>query len=123
MRFRFFLRPPVPRSSLLWDRFFFLFFFFLLAPILPVRAQGMVNLAQGKTATQSSTLADYVNPWAGRAVDGNADGNYWNGSVTHTNYDYQAWWQVDLGSIYSLLAIQVWNRTDCCWDRLSTLQT
>lgn len=75
-----------------------------------------INLAVGKSATQSSTGANAPAP---RAVDGNTDGNYFNGSVTHTNYDANAWWQVDLGAIHSLDQVNVWNRTDCCPERLS----
>jgi RHS repeat-associated protein len=74
------------------------------------------NLALGKTATQSST--GYSSP-ASRAVDGNTDGNWANGSVTHTNLDHQPWWEVDLGSIGQIGSVKVWNRTDCCSDRLS----
>jgi hypothetical protein len=72
------------------------------------------DLALGKTATQSSTVAP-----ASRAVDGNTDGDYWNGSVSHTGADANAWWQVDLGASYSINAVTLWNRTDCCGDRLS----
>jgi hypothetical protein len=72
------------------------------------------NLAQGKAATQSSTVGP-----ASRAVDGNTDGNYFNGSVAHTGADPYAWWQVDLGASYAISAVTLWNRTDCCGDRLS----
>src|SRR3712207_7898437 len=66
------------------------------SPLVPVEPQtGETNLALGQPATQSSTGWDSP---AGRAVDGNTDGNWFNGSVTHTEGDYQAWWQVDLGS-------------------------
>jgi alpha-L-fucosidase len=74
------------------------------------------NLALGKTATQSSTGYGGV---PGRAVDGNVDGNFNNNSITHTNNDSQAWWQVDLGSVSSITTIQVYNRTDSNMDRLS----
>src|SRR5262249_30429558 len=56
------------------------------------------NLAQGKAASQSSTLPGYSTAGPGSAVDGNTDGNFSNGSVTHTNLDANAWWQVDLGA-------------------------
>jgi len=69
------------------------------------------NLALNKTATQSST--DWSAP-ASRAVDGNTDGNFSNGSVTHTLVENQAWWHVDLGSVQSISRIDVFNRTDCC---------
>jgi hypothetical protein len=76
-----------------------------------------VNLAQGKTASQSSTFSPQGSPSAG--VDGNTDGNYNNGSVTVTNSDAQAWWQVDLGSSQAIEDVQLWNRTDCCANRLT----
>jgi RHS repeat-associated protein len=52
-------------------------------------------------------------------VDGNTDGNYWDYSVSHTDYNTQGWWQVDLGSSQAIGTINVWNRTDCCGSRLS----
>ena len=76
------------------------------------------NLALGKPTSQSS---NYPHPWAaaGNAADGNTEGNFASVSVTHTNYDYGAWWQVDLQSVESVGNVVVWNRTDCCGDRLS----
>jgi hypothetical protein len=73
-----------------------------------------VNLAQGRTATQSS-LWDVGAPE--RAVDGNTNGNYYEGSVQHTAYQQYAWWEVDLGGPQAIDAIQIWNRTDCCAER------
>jgi len=84
-----------------------------LAPYTPPTVR---NLAQGRTASQSST---YASAGANRAVDGNTNGNYSAGSVTHTNRSTNAWWQVDLGASYALDSIQLWNRTDCCSDRLT----
>jgi hypothetical protein len=77
------------------------------------------NIAVGRTATQSSTLPGFVTANASSAVDGNPNGNFFSGSVTHTNADTNAWWQLDLGSSASVSSIVVWNRTDCCADRLS----
>jgi YD repeat-containing protein len=81
--------------------------------------QGAANLAQGKPTAQSSTLVYNPPGDASHAVDGNTDGNYFAGSVTHTNTDNQPWWQVDLGAVQSVGAIHLWNRTDCCQDRLA----
>lgn len=67
------------------------------------------NLALNKTATQSST---YGGASAARAVDGNTDGAFANGSVSHTNSEAGAWWQVDLGSSKSIGSIDIWNRSD-----------
>jgi len=74
------------------------------------------NVALGKTATQSSI------GWGGdpsRAVDGNTSGQWGDGSVTHTNGDASPWWQVDLGSAHTLERITIYNRTDCCSNRLN----
>ena len=60
---------------------------------------GAPNLALGKSATQSSTLPGYPFAAAGAAVDGNTNGNFYAGSVTATNADGNAWWQVDLSGI------------------------
>ena len=76
---------------------------------------GEPNLAYGKVASQSSTVAGGV---ASRAVDGNRGGAWGGGSVTHTDYQAHAWWQVDLGSVQQIGEVQVWNRTDCCAERL-----
>lgn len=75
------------------------------------------NVAYLKSATQSSTIYD---GFASNAVDGNTNGTFSLGSVTHTDYDMNAWWQVDLGSVYNISHIEIWNRTDqCCIDRLA----
>ena len=69
---------------------------------------GGKNVALGKKATQSSTR------YSGspeRAVDGNTDGDYNNGSVTHTDPEVaDTWWEVDLGSGVRIDAIRVYNR-------------
>ena len=81
---------------------------------------GTVNLALGKTASQSSTLSGFgTTTAAASAIDGNTDGNFFHGSVSHTNLDANAWWQVDLGASATISSVTVWNRTDCCGDRLS----
>lgn len=78
------------------------------------------NLAQGKAATQLSTA---YGGDASRAVDGQLNGDYFAGaSVTHTDLAANNWWQVDLGSVQSLSAIRLWNRTDCCASRLSNFE-
>jgi hypothetical protein len=76
------------------------------------------NLAPGKPATQSSTLPGFLSAGAGSALDGNADGNFYDGSVTATNLDPNSWWQVDLGASFSISSVAIFNRTDCCGARL-----
>lgn len=74
------------------------------------------NLALKKSVQQSST--GYGGN-AERAVDGNTDGSYYANSVSHTNGDKEAWWEVDLGRVQNIREIILWNRTDCCGERLS----
>ncbi|PPD05149.1 MAG: hypothetical protein CTY29_02490 [Methylobacter sp.] len=75
----------------------------------------LINLSTGKKAWQSSTLGSAT---ANLAVDGNVDGDFNHGSVTHTLEDKNAWLEIDLGTIEPIDNVQVWNRTDCCVDRL-----
>jgi hypothetical protein len=73
------------------------------------------NRALGKTATQSSTYATAV---AARAVDGNTDGIFGDNSLSSSTSEANAWWQVDLGTSATVDTVVIWNRTDCCGDRL-----
>jgi hypothetical protein len=73
------------------------------------------NIAINKTAQQSSDLGGGV---AARAVDGNTSGVWGDRSVTHTLEENHPYWEVDLGASYDLDSIVIWNRTDCCENRL-----
>lgn len=72
------------------------------------------------TASQST---DRLTDYASKAIDDNTDGVHGNGSVTHTSanatLDPEPWWQVDLGNNYNVDTIDIYNRTDCCSDRLN----
>jgi RHS repeat-associated protein len=74
------------------------------------------NLAWGKATSQSSTS---FGGESSRGVDGNTSGNWGDNSVSHTNSEHQPWWQVDLGSVQQIGTVRLWNRTDCCSERLS----
>ena len=71
--------------------------------------EAIENLAIWGTASQSSTNHDGV---ASRAIDGDTNGAFGQGSVTHTQSEDNPWWQVDLGASYHLGEIAVFNRTD-----------
>ncbi|GLQ74165.1 galactose-binding domain-containing protein [Vibrio penaeicida] len=73
------------------------------------------NLTVNGTATQSSTQ---YGGSAQRAIDQNVDGNYHNGSVTHTANELNPWWEIDLGAQEAFTNITLLNRTDCCFRRL-----
>lgn len=73
------------------------------------------NVASNRTARQSSTAQ---NGEASRAVDGNTSGDWSDDSVTHTASEQDPWWEVDLTDNYRITKVEVWNRTDCCSERL-----
>ncbi|KAI8500867.1 hypothetical protein Bbelb_216850 [Branchiostoma belcheri] len=76
-----------------------------------------VNVALGKTASQTSTSDSGV---ANRAVDGNTDGRWDVESCTHTiEVTSNPTWWVDLGHPYQIDRVVVFNRQDCCWERLN----
>jgi len=76
------------------------------------------NLALEKPTFQSSQYGFGISRIA---VDNDLDGTrgpWGNASITHTQKDYQAWWEVDLGAAYPVDSIYVKGRTDCCQKRL-----
>jgi hypothetical protein len=84
-----------------------------------------INVAVGKVATQTDENALVADPYPGglarHAIDGATNGLYSNGSVTQTwgnKHDALDWWEVDLVGIYPIGTVQIWNRTDCCTERL-----
>ena len=78
--------------------------------------ESTVNAAADGIASQSSTAYGAV---ANRAIDGNTDGVYNDGSVTHTARQTQPWWQLALAQRTNVTHIVLHNRTDCCASRLS----
>ena len=72
-----------------------------------------INFAVGKTATQSSTA---TNP-ASLANDGNTNGG--DGEISKTNSELEPWWEVDLGQVYNLKNLVLWNSSNCCTDDLN----
>ncbi len=67
------------------------------------------NVARNGTASQSSI--DYGG-LASRAIDGDINGVWGGGSVTHTSAEDQPWWRVDLGKSYAIDEVKIWGRTD-----------
>src|SRR5262245_42730255 len=74
------------------------------------------GLATPVGATQSS---EAFRGSPGRAIDGNGDGDYFHNSATHTNLQAAPWWKADLGQVSFVAAVDVYNRPDCCADRLT----
>ncbi|WP_066218257.1 galactose-binding domain-containing protein [Formosa haliotis] len=81
-----------------------------------------VNLAtKYGTATQSTDYESHGS--ASNAIDGNTNSTWGGRSLSHTSgnatLDPEPWWQVDLSANYQIETIKIYNRTDCCSDRLN----
>ena len=77
-----------------------------LAEVQVLRAE---NIAWKKQASQSSTA---YGGDANRALDGNTNSSYSQNSITHTNFENKAWWQVDLGQNEQVGFVRLFNRGD-----------
>ncbi|KAI8487183.1 hypothetical protein Bbelb_349810 [Branchiostoma belcheri] len=80
------------------------------------------NVALGKTAFQTSTLNGTLGPGvASLAVDGitNTYMNYGTATCTHTQEETGPSWWVDLGRSYMIDRVVIFNRMDCCSERLN----
>jgi hypothetical protein len=53
------------------------------------------------------------------AVDGNEDGDLFDGSVAQTALQGDPEWGVLLTRLTGLRTIKIWGRSDCCTDRLN----
>ena len=78
----------------------------------------MPNLALASVASQSSTCHGGA---ASRAIDGNTRYDWRGGSVQHTCNQSNPWWMVTLDQLYdhTIYKVIIYNRSDCCKDRIS----
>ena len=67
------------------------------------------NIARDGVASQHSTA---FNGPPELAIDGNTNGDYNKGSVTHTATVNDPWWELDLKETQAIERISIWNRTD-----------
>ena len=79
---------------------------------------GLHNIALGKAAANEPNNPERP---PSRAVDGNADTNFHNGSCSHSGVccSPMAWWRVDFGSTCVVYSMKITNRGDCCGERLT----
>lgn len=85
-------------------------------PKPPAAPPGLRNVALGAPATQSSTNG--ARP-ASLAVDGDKSGAAGDASVSLTNNEANAWWQVDLGQVMDVFRVDITNRTDAMIEQLA----
>ena len=105
------------------------------APSAP-EANGGIRVWTNNVALSSKGALAYANSfsWGGtpdKAIDGNTNGRFWNYSVTHNgrganpkdnnndgNYGYI---DIELDKSYPIKDLVLWNRTDCCRNRIMGL--
>lgn len=75
-----------------------------------------VNVAPMGIAVQTSTA---YNGYASRAIDGNYNGDFNDGSVTHTNHGVGEYWQLSLIPPVELAYVTITNRNDHSIERLN----
>ena len=75
------------------------------------------NIARAGTAKQSSNYGP--DTAAGKAIDGTKDGSF--ASCACTLEETDSWWEIDLGAVNSIDHILVYNRNDCCPERLDNV--
>ena len=73
----------------------------------------------GKPAAQKSTSYGAV---ASRAIDGVASSNFGDNSCTRTLTELDPWWRVDLLQEVNVYSVRIFNRGDCCGNRLSNFK-
>jgi hypothetical protein len=83
-----------------------------------------VLLNAGGASQSSSPYGDTGK--ASNAVDGGKSCS-WTGlaatnSLTHTNSETNPWWKADLGQPKNIKYLNVYNRLDCCGERLANYQ-
>uniref|UniRef100_A0A3Q1G4H9 Uncharacterized LOC110966165 n=1 Tax=Acanthochromis polyacanthus TaxID=80966 RepID=A0A3Q1G4H9_9TELE len=75
----------------------------------------LLNVALNKPTAQST---DSSGGSASRAVSGCSNGVYGHGCCTHTADMRDPWWRVDLLAVHKVGAVTIFNRVDCCSERL-----
>jgi hypothetical protein len=84
-----------------------------------VGGNAQTNVALAGTAIQSSM--DFGGQ-ASRGIDGNTSGIWPNGSCTHTLDAPNSWWEVSLAATAPISRVLLYNRLDCCHERLSNFR-
>lgn len=87
----------------------------LVAAAAPAGAA--VNLAAGRPTMQSSTY-----PGGAHGSERGVDGAKYDSSLFHTNADAYPWWEVDLGQAYAIDNVTLYNRVNCCEERVQGIQ-
>jgi hypothetical protein len=77
---------------------------------------GVAILSPTNIALHKRTIVSANHPKSTAAEGGLTDGNNGDAYGVHTALEDNPWVRVDLGDVYQLKKIKIFNRTDCCFD-------
>ena len=81
------------------------------SPPLGSRYQDLISAVTAQSSTAMNGISSRaVNPYPS---------NLWSGGTcTHTNWEPNPWWSVQLPALTAIQHVRILNREDCCWTRL-----
>ncbi|EKX31602.1 hypothetical protein GUITHDRAFT_122206 [Guillardia theta CCMP2712] len=90
-------------------------------------AGGQVNLARScgndySSACSTSQSSVAAGAEASRSNDGVIKTNFFSGSCSHTEMQTDPWWMLDMGGRRRVSSVVIWNRADCCSNRIVGFQ-
>ncbi len=77
---------------------------------------GMAILSPTNIALHKRTIVSSNHPKSTAREGGLTDGSNGDAYGVHTAFEDNPWVRVDLGEVYQLKKIKIFNRTDCCFD-------
>ena len=80
-------------------------------------SQTQANIAMHKVATQSSLSKYSTSEGANGAINGKKTGRF----GIHTNIELNPWWSVNLGDVFEITSLIIFNRLDAGFDRANKL--
>ena len=83
------------------------------------RIEPGMNLCRLSAASVTQSSLAFPFAVADKACDGHTAGAFDDRSISATQIELGAWWEADLGGIYPLSEIVIWNREDCCQHELA----
>lgn len=94
--------------AIVWESVINIINFFIKLYFFAENTTHLKEVAYGKKSYQSSTY-NHGNPYSSHlAVDGNIH------TMIHTYTENSPYWEVDLGRIYRIKRVEIYNRRDCC---------
>jgi len=96
----------------------------IVLPEVEVLGSSGTSLLNGSSVASQSSKIDCENCYRGidasgsLVLDGDTNGNFNDGTVFHTMNQVDPWLRIDLGLTATVSRVNIWNRSDCCWERL-----